>query len=248
MSSNRLSGKAALVTGGGRGIGAAIARKLAADGASVALTYVNGEEQARAVVGEIEANGGRAIAIKADNRDAAAVARAVDDVASAFGRLDILVNSAGIWRAAPIDTLSLADFDETMEVNLRAPFVASKAAVAHMGEGGRIISIGSNLAERVTDTSLSAYSASKAALVGLTKALARDLGARGITANIVHPGSTDTDMNPASGPHAEHQREKMATPRFGDADEVAGMVAWLAGPEGRFVTGAALTIDGGANA
>ncbi|TPJ54120.1 SDR family oxidoreductase [Mesorhizobium sp. B2-6-4] len=248
MSSNRLSGKAALVTGGSRGIGAAIARKLAADGASVALTYVNGEEQARAVVGEIEANGGRAIAIKADNRDAAAVARAVDDVASAFGRLDILVNSAGIWRAAPIDTLSLADFDETMEVNLRAPFVASKAAVAHMGEGGRIISIGSNLAERVTDTSLSAYSASKAALVGLTKALARDLGARGITANIVHPGSTDTDMNPASGPHAEHQREKMATPRFGDADEVAGMVAWLAGPEGRFVTGAALTIDGGANA
>ncbi|TPI51383.1 MULTISPECIES: SDR family oxidoreductase [unclassified Mesorhizobium] len=248
MSSNRLSGKAALVTGGSRGIGAAIARKLAADGASVALTYVNGEEQARAVVGEIEANGGRAIAIKADNRDAAAVARAVDDVASAFGRLDILVNSAGIWRAAPIDTLSLADFDETMEVNLRAPFVASKAAVAHMGEGGRIISIGSNLAERVTDTSLSAYSSSKAALVGLTKALARDLGARGITANIVHPGSTDTDMNPASGPHAEHQREKMATPRFGDADEVAGMVAWLAGPEGRFVTGAALTIDGGANA
>ncbi|MBZ9701013.1 MULTISPECIES: SDR family oxidoreductase [unclassified Mesorhizobium] len=248
MSSNRLSGKAALVTGGSRGIGAAIARKLAADGASVALTYVNGEEQARAVVGEIEAKGGRAIAIKADNRDAAAVARAVDDVASAFGRLDILVNSAGIWRAAPIDTLSLADFDETMEVNLRAPFVASKAAVAHMGKGGRIISIGSNLAERVTDTSLSAYSASKAALVGLTKALARDLGARGITANIVHPGSTDTDMNPASGPHAEHQREKMATPRFGDADEVAGMVAWLAGPEGRFVTGAALTIDGGANA
>ncbi|MBZ9966899.1 SDR family oxidoreductase [Mesorhizobium sp. BR1-1-2] len=248
MSSNRLSGKAALVTGGSRGIGAAIARRLAADGASVALTYVNGEEQARAVVGEIEAKGGRAIAIKADNRDAAAVAKAVDDAASAFGRLDILVNSAGIWRAAPVDTLSLADFDETMEVNLRAPFVASKAAVAHMGEGGRIISIGSNLAERVTDTSLSAYSASKAALVGLTKALARDLGARGITANIVHPGSTDTDMNPAGGPHADHQRQKMATPRFGEADEVAGMVAWLAGPEGRFVTGAALTIDGGANA
>lgn len=135
-----------------------------------------------------------------------------------------------------------------MEVNVRAPFVASKAAAVHMGEGGRIISIGSNLAERVTDTSLSAYSASKAALVGLTKALARDLGSRGITANVVHPGSTDTDMNPASGPHAEHQRQKMATPRFGKAEEIAGMVAWLAGPEGRFVTGAALTIDGGANA
>ncbi|TGQ47779.1 SDR family oxidoreductase [Mesorhizobium sp. M00.F.Ca.ET.216.01.1.1] len=242
MSSNSLNGKAALVTGGSRGIGAAIARRLAADGTS------SSEHQARMVGGEIEATGGHAIAIKADNRHATAIERAVADAVRAFGRLDILVNSAGIWRAAPIDTLSLADFDGTMEVNLRAPFVASKAAAAHMGEGGRIISIGSNLAERVTDTSLSAYSTSKAALVGLTKALARDLGSRGITANVVHPGSTDTDMNPATGPHAEHQRQKMATPRFGKAEEIAGMVAWLAGPEGRFVTGAALTIDGGANA
>ncbi|TIS58802.1 MAG: SDR family oxidoreductase [Mesorhizobium sp.] len=242
MSSNSLNGKAALVTGGSRGIGAAIARRLAADGAS------SSEHQARMVGGEIEATGGHAIVIKADNRHATAIERAVADAVRAFGRLDILVNSAGIWRAAPIDTLSLGDVDETMEVNLRAPFVASKAAAAHMGEGGRIISIGSNLAERVTDTSLSAYSTSKAALVGLTKALARDLGSRGITANVVHPGSTDTDMNPATGPHAEHQRQKMATPRFGKAEEIAGMVAWLAGPEGRFVTGAALTIDGGANA
>jgi NAD(P)-dependent dehydrogenase (short-subunit alcohol dehydrogenase family) len=248
MSSQGLNGKAALVTGGSRGIGAAIARRLAADGAGVALTYVNGEEQARAVVVEIEAAGGRAIAVKADNRDAAAIQEAVSETVKTCGRLDILVNSAGIWRAAPIDELPIADFDETMEVNVRAPFVASKAAAVHMGEGGRIISIGSNLAERVTDTSLSAYSASKAALVGLTKALARDLGSRGITANVVHPGSTDTDMNPASGPHAEHQRQKMATPRFGKAEEIAGMVAWLAGSEGRFVTGAALTIDGGANA
>ncbi|TIS92181.1 SDR family oxidoreductase [Mesorhizobium sp.] len=242
MSSNSLNGKAALVTGGSRGIGAAIARRLAADGAS------SSEHQARMVGGEIEATGGHAIVIKADNRHATAIERAVADAVRAFGRLDILVNSAGIWRAAPIDILSLGDVDETMEVNLRAPFVASKAAAAHMGEGGRIISIGSNLAERVTDTSLSAYSTSKAALVGLTKALARDLGSRGITANVVHPGSTDTDMNPATGPHAEHQRQKMATPRFGKAEEIAGMVAWLAGPEGRFVTGAALTIDGGANA
>ncbi|MES0030860.1 3-oxoacyl-ACP reductase family protein [Mesorhizobium sp. M0040] len=248
MSSRSLNGKAALVTGGSRGIGAAIARRLAADGAGVVITYVNGEEGARAVVREIEAAGGRAFAIKADNRDAGAIEAAVDEAAKAFGRLDILVNSAGIWRAAPIDVLSLADFDETMEVNLRAPFVAAKAAAAHMGEGGRIISIGSNLAERATDTGLSAYSASKAALVGLTKAFARDLGPRGITANVVHPGSTDTDMNPAAGPHAEHQRQKMAMPRFGTADEIAGMVAWLAGPEGRFVTGTALTIDGGANA
>ena len=248
MSSNQLSGKVALVTGGSRGIGAAIARRLAAHGAKVAITYVNGGQQARAVVEEIEAAGGRAVALKADNRDPAAIEKAVDDAADAFGRLDILVNSAGIWRAAPVDVLSLADFDETMDVNLRAPFIASKAAAAHMGEGGRIISIGSNLAERVTDTGLSAYSTSKAALVGLTKALARDLGPRGITANVVHPGSTDTDMNPSDGPHAEHQRQKMATPRFGEAEDIAGMVAWLAGREGRFVTGAALTIDGGANA
>ena len=248
MSSNGLNGKAALVTGGSRGIGAAIARRLAADGADVAITYVNSAAPAQAVVAEIVAAGGRAIAIQADNRDAAAIEGSDTEAVNAFGRLDILVNSAGIWRAAPIEQMSLADFDETMEVNLRAPFVASKAAAAHMGEGGRIISIGSNLAERVTDTSLSAYSTSKAALVGLTKALARDLGSRGITANVVHPGSTDTDMNPAEGPHAEHQRQKMATPRFGKADEIAGMVAWLAGPEGRFVTGAALTIDGGANA
>ncbi|MDX8447398.1 3-oxoacyl-ACP reductase family protein [Mesorhizobium captivum] len=248
MPSKPLSGKAAFVTGGSRGIGAAIARRLARDGASVALTYIHGAAQARDVVDEIEAAGGRALAIKADGRDAETIESAVEQATEAFGRLDILVNSAGIWRAAPIDSLSLADFDESMEVNLRAPFVASKAAARHMAEGGRIISIGSNLAERVTDAGLSAYSTSKAALVGLTKALARDLGPRGITANIVHPGSTDTDMNPADGPHAEHQRQKMATPRFGEAEEIAGLVAWLASAEGRFVTGAALTIDGGANA
>ncbi len=248
MTSTRLNGKVALVTGGSRGIGAAIARKLAADGAAVALTYVNAGSKAKDMVAEIEATGGRAIAIQADNRDATAIEDSVARTIEVLGQIDILVNSAGIWRAASIDELTLADFDETMEVNLRAPFVASKAAAAHMGEGGRIISIGSNLAERVTDESLAAYSTSKAALVGLTKALARDLGARDITANVVHPGSTDTDMNPADGPHAEHQRQKMATPRFGKAEEIAGLVAWLAGPEARFVTGAAFTIDGGANA
>ncbi len=248
MTSTRLNGKVALVTGGSRGIGAAIARKLAADGAAVALTYVNAGSKAKDMVAEIEATGGRAIAIQADNRDATAIEDSVARTIEVLGQIDILVNSAGIWRAASIDELTLADFDETMEVNLRAPFVASKAAAAHMSEGGRIISIGSNLAERVTDESLAAYSTSKAALVGLTKALARDLGARGITANVVHPGSTDTDMNPADGPHAEHQRQKMATPRFGKAEEIAGLVAWLAGPEARFVTGAAFTIDGGANA
>lgn len=248
MTSNNLNGKVALVTGGSRGIGAAIARRLAADGADVALTYVNSADKAGKVVADIEAAGRRGVALKADNLDAAAIERAVAQTVERLGRLDILVNSAGIWQAGPVDTLTLAEFDETMGVNLRAPFIASKAAAAHMGEGGRIISIGSNLAERVTDVGLSLYSTSKAALAGLTKALARDLGARGITANIVHPGSTDTDMNPVDGPYADHQRQRMATPRFGEASEIAALVAWLASPEARFVTGAAFTIDGGANA
>jgi len=247
MSLFDLADKAALITGASRGLGRAMALGFARAGADVVLSSRKAEA-CETVADEIRALGRRAAVCACNVSHWDEVSGLAERAWAAFGRLDILVNSAGIWRAAPIEQMSLADFDETMEVNLRAPFVASKAAAAHMGEGGRIISIGSNLAERVTDTSLSAYSTSKAALVGLTKALARDLGSRGITANVVHPGSTDTDMNPAEGPHAEHQRQKMATPRFGKADEIAGMVAWLAGPEGRFVTGAALTIDGGANA
>ena len=243
-----LTGKAALVTGGSRGIGAAIALRLAQEGADVALTYARSAEKARAVAAQIEAMGRRSFAIAADNTDAASVEAAVVEAASAFGRLGILVNNAGIFHAAPIDALTVADFDQTMAINLRAAFVASKAAAARMGQGGRIISIGSNLAERVPGEGLSIYSASKAALIGLTKGLARDLGPRGITVNIVHPGSTDTDMNPASGEHADAQREHMAIQRFGEPQDIAGLVAWLAGPHSRFMTGAGLTIDGGANA
>jgi 3-oxoacyl-[acyl-carrier protein] reductase len=243
-----LKGRAALVTGGSRGMGAEIAVRLAEQGADVALTYVRSPEKAEAVVARIAAIGRRGLAIAADNTDAASVEAAVRQTVEAFGRLDILVNNAGIFNAAPIDALSLADFDETMAVNLRAAFVASKAAAPHMGEGGRIISIGSNLAERVPHEGLTIYSASKAALIGLTKGLARDLGPRGITANVVHPGSTDTDMNPAGGPHADDQRGRMAIPRFGEAGDIAELVAWLAGPQSRFVTGAGLTADGGANA
>jgi 3-oxoacyl-[acyl-carrier protein] reductase len=244
----RLEGKVALVTGGSRGIGAAIAKKLAEDGADVALTYARSAEPARAVVASIESKGRRAIAILANNTDPDAVESAVKETIAAFGRLDILVNNAGIFRMAPLEAVTLADFDEMIAVNLRAVFVASKAAAEHMGEGGRIISIGSNLAERVPEPGISLYALSKAALVGLTKGIARDLGPRGITVNVVHPGSTDTDMNPASGSHADVQRSRMAVPRYGEPNEVAGLVAWLAGPEGRFVTGTALTIDGGANA
>jgi 3-oxoacyl-[acyl-carrier protein] reductase len=245
---SELKGRVALVTGGSRGMGAEIAVRLAEQGADVALTYVRSPEKAEAVVARIAAIGRRGLAIAADNTDAASVEAAVRQTVEAFGRLDILVNNAGIFNAAPIDVLSLADFDETMAINLRAAFVASKAAAPHMGEGGRIISIGSNLAERVPHEGLTIYSASKAALIGLTKGLARDLGPRGITANVVHPGSTDTDMNPAGGPHADDQRGRMAIPRFGEAGDIAELVAWLAGPRSRFVTGAGLTADGGANA
>lgn len=244
----RLEGKVALVTGGSRGIGAAIARKLAHDGADVALTYVRSAENAQAVVAAMKAEGRRGLAIAADSADPAAVEAAVAETVAAFGRIDILVNSAGIFLVGPLDDLTLEDFDTTVAVNLRAAFVASKAAARLMGEGGRIISIGSNLADRVPGPGISLYALSKAALVGLTKGLARDLGPRGITVNVVQPGSTDTDMNPAAAPGADGQRSLMAIPRFGEPHDVAGLVAWLAGAEGRFVTGAALTIDGGANA
>jgi 3-oxoacyl-[acyl-carrier protein] reductase len=243
-----LQGKVALVTGGSRGIGAAIARKLAQDGADVALTYVSAPGKARAVVADIEAAGRRGLAIQADSLDAAAIEAAVQQTVAALGRLDILVNNAGIFRAGSVEELSVADFDATIAVNLRAAFVAAKAAAAHMGEGSRIISIGSNLAERVPQAGIAAYAASKAGLIGLTKGLARDLGPRGITVNVVHPGSTDTDMNPAAGPHAEPQRGLMAIARFAEPGDIAALVAWLASPQSRSVTGAGLTIDGGANA
>ncbi|MBA3446296.1 MAG: SDR family oxidoreductase [Pseudaminobacter sp.] len=243
-----LHGKVALVTGGSRGIGAAIARRLALAGADVALTYAHSAGKAGDVVREIEATGRRGLAIEADSADAEAVEAAVATTVARFGRLDILVNNAGIFHAGPIDAMTLEALDETMAINFRAPFIASKAAAALMTEGGRIISIGSNLAERVPGAGTTLYSASKAALVGLTKGLARDLGPRGITVNVVQPGSTDTDMNPADGEHADSQRGLMAIARFGAPEDIAGLVAWLAGPQSRFVTGAAMTIDGGANA
>lgn len=243
-----LSGKRALVTGGSRGMGRAIATRFAAEGADVAVTYAASEQAAAETVGAIEAQGRRGLAIQADNRDAVALAAAVDRAASALGGLDILVNNAGIFAVGPIDQLPLEAFDETMAVNLRAVFIASKRAVAHLGEGGRILSIGSNLATRAPNAGLVAYSASKAAISGFTRALARDLGPRGITVNAIHPGSTDTDMNPADGPYAEGQRALTATGRFGTADDIAGVAAFLASEQGRSVTGADWLIDNGANA
>ena len=244
---SRLAGKRALVTGGSRGIGAAIARRLAAEGADVALTYERSADKAAAVVTEIEALGRKGFAIAADSADPAAVTRAVDDAARALGGLDILVNNAGIYRGGPVAAWSLADIDATLAVNVRAVVLASQAAAAHLGEGGRIISTGSCLADRVVEPKVTLYAMSKAALIGFTKGLARDLGPRGITVNIVHPGSTDTDMNPAGGPGADAQRARMAIPRYGQPEDIAGLVAYLASEEARFITGAGFAIDGGVN-
>ncbi|WP_437927200.1 3-oxoacyl-ACP reductase family protein [Sorangium sp. So ce291] len=239
------AGKVALVTGGSRGIGAAIVRRLARGGADVALTYVSAPERGRAVVADVEAAGRRGLAIAADSADPAAVVGAVERTVAELGRLDILVNNAGIALMGPLDAVTLEDVDRTLGIHVRAVFLASQAAARHMGAGGRIISIGSCLADRVPGPGTTLYSTSKAALVGLTKGLARDLGARGITANLVQPGPIDTDMNPAHGAGADDQRGLVALGQYGSVDDIAATVAHLAGEGGRFITGATLAVDGG---
>jgi len=241
----RLNNQVAFINGGSRGIGAATARRLAAEGAKVAIGYQSSGIAAEALVAEIEARGGEAIAIRADAADAEALTRAIDRAASHFGRLDILVNSAGVLLMGPVDEFSLADLDKTLAVNVRAVFVASKAAAAHMRDGGRIINISSTNAGRMPFAGGAAYAMSKSALTGLAKGMARDLGPRKITVNNVQPGPIDTEMNPAEGAFAEALHGLMALPRHGHADEVAAMVAYLASPEAAFVTGADLLIDGG---
>ncbi|KRD22225.1 oxidoreductase [Acidovorax sp. Root267] len=247
-SSPVLAGKVAFVTGGARGIGAAIVQRLARDGAAVAFTYSSSEAPAQALVAAIEAGGGKALALRADSADAAALTQAIDGAARTLGRLDILVNNAGVAVAGEIDNFALADFDHTINVNVRAVFVATQAAVRHMGQGGaygRVITIGSTNSDRVPWAGFSVYGMSKAAIVGLTKGLARDLGPRGITVNNVQPGPVNTDMNPADGPLASNMHGMMALNRHAHPDEIAGMVAYLAGPESGMVTGASLLIDGG---
>lgn len=242
-----LSGKAAIVTGGSRGIGAAIAVRLAELGADVAITYASRADSAEAVADRIRANGQRALALQADSADAGAVRGAVDQAAATFGRLDILVNNAGIFTGGTVEQVTLEDFDHIIAANVRGAFVASQAAAAHMGEGGRIISIGSNLVGRVGRAGIGLYVMSKAALTGLSQSMARDFGPRGITVNIVHPGPTDTDMNPASTDRAAQARTAMAIPKYGEPAQIAGLVAWLASPEAQYATGGAYTIDGGTN-
>ncbi|MCO8170282.1 3-oxoacyl-ACP reductase FabG [Pseudomonas sp. 21LCFQ02] len=240
-----LAGKVALVQGGSRGIGAAIVKRLAAEGASVAFTYVSSASKAQALEDEIIAAGGKALAIQADSADAEAVIEAVAQTAEAFGRIDILVNNAGVLALGSVEELPLADFDRTLAINVRSVFVASQAALQHMGTGGRIINIGSTNAERVPFAGGATYAMSKSALIGLVKGMARDLGSRGITVNNVQPGPVDTDMNPANGEMAPGLLGLMALDRYGSAEEIAGFVAYLAGPEAGYITGANLTIDGG---
>jgi 3-oxoacyl-[acyl-carrier protein] reductase len=241
----RLESKRALVMGGSRGIGAAIVKRLAREGASVAFTYVGNSTKANETVKAAHALGVRALAIQADSGDAKAVVGAVERTVRELGGLDILVNNAGIAVIAPIDDYRLEDLDRTLAVNVRAVFVSTQAAVKHMQAGGRIINVGSCNAERMPFAGGGVYAMSKAALVGLVKGLARDLGPRGITINNVQPGPVDTDMNPATGDFAKMLIQQMALPRYGTGDEIASLVAYLASPEAAYVTGASLSIDGG---
>jgi 3-oxoacyl-[acyl-carrier protein] reductase len=243
-----LAGKVALVTGGSRGIGAAIAERLAAHGASVAVTYSKGAAAAASVVEAIEGAGGKAIAIQADAADADAVRDAVERTVTTFGRLDVLVNNAGTVIPMKVEETTLADFDRVFAVNVRGTFVATQAALKHIKSGGRIIMIGSCLAERVLIPGMAPYSATKGAIKMFTQGLARELGARGITVNNVQPGPIDTDLNPASSEWAASQKAVVPLDRYGHADEVAALVAFVAGPESSYINGANLTVDGGTNA
>jgi 3-oxoacyl-[acyl-carrier protein] reductase len=240
-----LIGKTALVQGGSRGIGAAIVKRLVEQGASVAFTFVSSQAKAQELQDSLTAAGGKVLAIKADSANAEDIRGAVAQTVQTFGGLDILVNNAGVLAIAPLDEFTLEDFDRTLAINVRSVFIASQEAARHMKEGGRIINIGSTNADRMPFAGGGVYAMSKSALVGLTKGLARDLGPRGITINNVQPGPVDTDMNPADSDFAESLMGLMAIARYGKSEEIAAMVAYLAGPEAGYVTGSSLTIDGG---
>jgi 3-oxoacyl-[acyl-carrier protein] reductase len=246
--SKSLEGKVALVTGASRGIGAAIARRLASEGADVAITYAKDAKSAAAVVKAIEGSGRKALAVQADAADANAVKAAVDQVAKAFGRIDVLVNNAGTAIPKPFEETTLEELDRVIDINLRGVFIATQAALKHIPDGGRIISIGSCVGERNFTPGLAAYAATKGAVKMFTQGLAREVGDRAITVNNVQPGPIDTDLNPAAGDWAAPQIANTALKRYGTADEVAGLVAFVASPEAAYITGANLTVDGGTNA
>ena len=244
----KLEGKIALVTGGSRGIGAAIAKRLAADGANVAITYTKGADAGASVVKEIESAGRKAIAIQADATDPGAVEAAVEKTVATFGRLDVLVNNAGTAIPKTFEETTLEEMARVLDVNVRGVFIATQVALKHMKDGGRIIMIGSSVGERMMTPGLVPYSATKGAVKMFTQALSRELGSRGITVNNVQPGPIDTDLNPSTTEWAVPQKAATALDRYGHVDEIAAMVAFVAGPESSYITGANLTVDGGMNA
>ncbi|MDQ0967942.1 3-oxoacyl-[acyl-carrier protein] reductase [Flavobacterium sp. W4I14] len=244
----KLTDKIALVTGGSRGIGAAIVKRLAAEGAKVVFTYANSPEKASAVVAEVEAAGGLAVAIKASSTVPAEVTGAVAKTITDFGHIDILINNAGIYIGKAFEEHTLEDYKEIMAVNVQAVFVAALAAVKGMPEGGRIITIGSNMGDNAVGPETTLYTMSKSALQGFTRGLARDLGARKITVNLIQPGPINTDMNPADAPLADFLRTRMALPDYGTVEDIASFVSFIASEEARYITGSFLTIDGGLNA
>ncbi|MEV6474128.1 3-oxoacyl-ACP reductase family protein [Streptomyces sp. NPDC051657] len=241
----QLAGKVALVTGGSRGIGAATALRLAEEGADVALTYVSAADRAQEVVKAIEALGRKGLAIRADSADPAAVVGSVERTATELGRLDILVNNAGVFPYGPIEDVTLEEIDRTLAVHVRAVFLATQAAIPHLGHGGRVISIGSCWANRVPVPDVTLYAMSKSALIGFTKGLAHDVASKGITANIVDPGPTVTDMNPDGTDEAEEERLRTAAKVLGSGADTAKAVAFLAGPDAQWITGTSLAVDGG---
>jgi 3-oxoacyl-[acyl-carrier protein] reductase len=245
---SKLTNKVALITGGSRGIGAAIAKRLAADGANVAITYTKGADAAASVVKEIERAGGKAIAIQADATDVGAVMAAVEKTVATLGQLDVLVNNAGTAIPKKFEETTLEEIDHMFSLNVRGALVATQAALKHMKNGGRIIMIGSCVGERNMTPGLAAYSATKGAIKMFTQGLSREVGDRGITVNNVQPGPIDTDLNPAAGDWAAPQKANTALNRYGTVDEVAALVAFVAGPESAYITGANLTVDGGTNA
>jgi 3-oxoacyl-[acyl-carrier protein] reductase len=246
--SKKLEGKIALVTGGSRGIGAAIARHLAADGASVAITYTKGVDAAASVVKTIERLGGKAIAVQADAAAAAAVKAAIEETVATLGGLDILVNNAGTAIPNKFEEATLEELDRVIDINIRGTFITTQAALKHMNNGGRIIMIGSCVGERMMTPGLVSYAATKGAVKMFTQGLAREVGDRGITVNNIQPGPIDTDLNPATGDWATPQKANTALNRYGSVDDVAALVAFVAGPEASYITGSNLTVDGGTNA
>ena len=242
-----LTGKAALVTGGSRGIGAAIVRRLAAEGAAVLFTFASAKAEAEKVVAAVEAAGGRAAALRADSADPEAARRAVDETLRRFGRLDVLVNNAGLIGMRGASGYDMDDFDRLYAVNVRAPFAAAQAAGPHLGEGGRVIMIGSVVADRIGVGGAAIYATTKAAIAGMTRGLARDFGPRGVTVNNVQPGPTETDMNPPTSPHNDWLKAANPLGRLGRPEEIASVVAFLAGPQSSYINGASLTVDGGYN-